>query len=538
MPTDAEIQTMYWRKALDAFTNGAATAPLFAKEGIGTISKFLAFDSTFGLHPSMVSMDAREQQQQAIARLHDSMKAKNEGLQDQELQWPEDDEEGAEYIGLVLERARRLQEAELQAIAQNLTTEISPAADRLAKSTDPDSKKPAADDGDSAKESRASLQKRGKALYDKALEIWPDATHAALEKRVKYTACAEMHDTYASGMPQLTPLGEFALEQSFGAKKPETVQHMGVTYVTRESVDKVVEITDTTTLYAMMDRRAQAELVAFGTIDHKAELSKRSPPEPYPGPPFTLESSKCQYITARAHCASVATIHAYASPKGLAVEKAAMTTFVQRNPHIPVSQLTSIIDVGVQKAKAQHRLDGHSLDAAVYMACVKSPELYSTTLCTAAPSATTAATASHAEDGEEASKQRGGRAGKRTISEQEAVYEKRLAQQTQQIENMKKKKGDGKGYGRNWNNNAWNGGGGGSWNDTRGGGQWQQWAGDSPGKGGGKGKGDGKGGGPHCPDWICKNFNFKVEGCTLGAGCKKTHICAACGANHCFRGNH
>ena len=215
---------------------------------------------------------------------------------------------------------------------------------------------------------------------------------------------------------------------------------------------------------------------------------------------------------------------------------------MQRQHDASTNKVMNVIDVGVQKAIAQYQQREYSYDAAVYQACVKSPELYSAALVAPESGGGEAdAPATPAEQGEETASNAKKRGGKRSAEEQGAVYEKRLAEQQKQIANLKNAKGKGfKGKG------GGGGGGygyGGEWADTRGGGQWQQWPGGDFGKGGGKGggwPGGGKGGGKgqvHCPDFLCKAFNFSVQGCTL-AQCNKSHVCCLCGGDHPYRGNH
>ena len=69
-------------------------------------------------------------------------------------------------------------------------------------------------------------------------------------------------------------------------------------------------------------------------------------------------------------------------------------------------------------------------------------------------------------------------------------------------------------------------------------------AGGMPGRNPGGGMpGRNPGGGPpggqvRCPDNVCRDYNFKVNGCERGNACQKDHKCPQCGRAHPYRGNH
>ena len=536
--SEASITRDFWLKTLGAIANGEATAPLFAKASIHSIQDLLAFDPAFGISPAMMSLEATSAIQRAVALLQTRMVGLNEGEVGMTLQWPEG-EEGTEYISRIIAHAQYLRPAEMQARAALLAARHAmPAATNasMASAAATASSEKSADDVESSKK----LQARGKALYDEARKIFPSSVPEDIDKRIKYTKVAEMRDTYTSGIPTIVPLGDFSLEMAVGSgKKKETYVHMGKTYESHDPADKTVEIKDHTTLLRMIERRSACRVAAFA-FDFGADLAaKKKEPKSYP---HTLESSRVQYIDkVDGQEARVVEINAYCTPEGADREVDAMKAFLMRNPHAPISKVLNVVDVGVQKAIAQHQQREHSFDAAVYQACVKSPELYSAALLAESGGGEADAPAASAEQGEEVATTTKKRGGKRTADEQSAVYEKRLAEQQKQIANLKTgKKGKGGGGGNGY-------GYGGGWADTRGGGQWQQWAGGDGGKGGGKGggwndggkggKGGGGKGGIACPDYLCKAFNFSVGGCQL-TNCNRKHECPACGQNHPYRSNH
>ena len=162
-----------------------------------------------------------------------------------------------------------------------------------------------------------------------------------------------------------------------------------------------------------------------------------------------------------------------------------------------VSKCVSVVDAGVEKCIANHLLRGKTLDKAVFMACKQSPELYAHSLVDAP----------HTPEGAET--KGAGRRGKkepRTPDEERAAAKRQTEQLQRQVENLK----NGKFH--------------------------------KPAKGGGRPGDNGKGKGdpnrPYCPDNVCKEFNFKVGGCTHMPGCKLQHRCCVCGQNHPFTGNH
>ena len=543
MATEASVTADFWVKALAAIANGEATAPLFKKAGISSISQLLASDPSFGIAPSMVSMEASAATSAALQRLQERMIGFNQGEPGACLQWPANPE-GVEYLTLIVDKAKYLKASEMSAIGSLAAAKYKPAPAGEARGA---SEASSASDALHA-ESTKKLTARGKTFYEEARAMFPASVPDDVAKRVKYARVAETRDAYTTGIPVIFPLGEYGLELAVGSgKKKESYEHMGKTYVSSDPADKPVEIKDHTTFLRMVERRAATSLAAL-SFDYKADLVKRG--RPWKSYPHALEDSEVSYIVregADDPSPTVKTVNAYCTPDGAQREVDAMKAFLLRNPHAPIGKLLSVVDAGIQKSIAQFESTGYSKDAAIYQVCVKSPELYSAALVLdSGEGDATGSGAAPTKTEEPPQSGTGKRAGKRTASEQEAVFEKRLSQKDAQIENLKK--GKGKGHGGKGGGGYGGGYGGGGWNDARGGGQWQQWAGGDGGKGGGKGGGwndggGGKGGGgkggsgPYCPDYLCKAFNFSVGGCTH-TNCTRQHICCVCGANHPFRGNH
>ena len=65
----------------------------------------------------------------------------------------------------------------------------------------------------------------------------------------------------------------------------------------------------------------------------------------------------------------------------------------------------------------------------------------------------------------------------------------------------------------------------------------QDGGGGGGGGGGGNRQNDGAPVRQQCASDVCRDFNFKRDGCTYGAKCRHKHICAKCGQNHPFAGS-
>ena len=151
---------------------------------------------------------------------------------------------------------------------------------------------------------------------------------------------------------------------------------------------------------------------------------------------------------------------------------------------------------------------GATKDHAADETCVKTSDLYSLAACESAR-------ATKDDDGERG-KDKGGGASKkreeRSVDEQLAASKKHAAD----LANRNKKLEAG-GGGKGW------GGGKGKGGKGKGGWGYDGWN---------QGRGGAPGNGPHCPDNICKDYNFKVSGCAFGAQCRKRHMCPVCYLEH------
>ena len=183
----------------------------------------------------------------------------------------------------------------------------------------------------------------------------------------------------------------------------------------------------------------------------------------------------------------------YATIAGQTVQVDAMKRFLEQHPHVPISKCVSVIDAGVQRAIVNLKMRGATADAAVHIACKKSPELYSLSLVSGAGLGDKEA------DGDKTA--RLDKRKERTGDEQLAAAKRANEQMQRQIENLKK--------GR---------------------------AKDTTVKGGPPAGGLPRHG-PTCPPGVCKDFNFKSVGCARSP-CSFKHVCAECGAEHPWKGNH
>jgi hypothetical protein len=271
-----------------------------------------------------------------------------------------------------------------------------------------------------------------------------------------------------------------------------------------------------------MKRRAEAKAVA-GCFDVDAAAKARG--EKPPAGEQVRPGSNLRFVAelpSGGHQAKQ--MNCYATPEGQLLELTAMQDLRRMQPDLSLTVLVAV-DERVEQHIADLQAKGYTLDAAVYVACCKSPELYAT----AAKEALASAPKETAETPSGKLKP-GKRASDRTPEEEGKAARNRIDQQSREIANLKarmaggKGKGGGKGGGKGsqqlWQSQQfmppWQmpNGGGGAWNS----GGWQQQQ-RVP-----------------CPDDHCKDYNFKVQGCTM-LNCQKFHKCCACGGAHPYRGN-
>jgi hypothetical protein len=344
----------------------------------------------------------------------------------------------------------------------------------------------------------------------------------AASLRTRYEVIGKLTTGFMEGRPVAYKLGDFAKEYAVSTAKEETYEAFGQTWKAAEGATKTVKIFSVDDAFKQATARAEAYAVA-GAFDAPDAASKRgaAAPKVWPGSLTRYVDTTGAKMVARA-------LDCYASVEGQSVEVKALRTFYDRNPHVQLAQLLAV-DTAVEARIADEQLRGHTRDSAVQQACVKSPELYAVP-SRAEPKADTPG-GGEAGDDEARGNKRGRNRSKDEIIES---AKRRIQQFEQQVQNLKSGRGKGGGGGQ------WQGGGG-QWQG--GGGQWQgggggQWQGGGGKGGGGKGAGSpGPPSGVNCPPNVCRDYNFKVQGCG-NSNCKFQHVCAQCGRNHPFRGNH
>ena len=533
----AAANDLFFKQALDAIANGAATMPCFQQAGVAGLAALL------NSHPAISNPDAAADQfEEGLSTLSERLRAASLGSA---AEWP-DGERGKRYLRAIIANARLL-----------LPKAIETAADIIAESLCP--KIPAStggggigggggggaaaatgtggDGGGDAKATKAELHTIGKQLYGESWLVWPGLTETDADKQVKFEQVGKLARANKRGEPVIIPLNEYQPELKVTSGKQEAYEAFGQKWVMEESSHSAVTIKDDVSLFAMMARRAECKAVA-GTFDVPGHRDAEGLPA-LEGPQ-ACDLSKVQYIRA----GKVATMAAFASPAVLRKEIEAMRAFRTRNPHVPTAQLVGVIDAGVQRRIANLKNQGYTEDAAVVEACVKSPELYSAALCEGAPATTTTGARSDGDGDGVTTSTRDGKRKQRSTEEQEATFQKRLEQKDRQIANLKGGKNQPRGPPRGgFGGGGFGGGGYGGGGGSGGGGYGNNGYGGGGGGGGSQGQFAGQprpppGNGPACPAGVCKDFNFKGAGCTRGTACTYKHVCALCGANHPWKGNH
>ena len=533
----SDVRQRFFAQSLNAITNGAHTAPCFLKVHIVNNQQLLAYSAQLRRGEG-AEFDAE------VATLHEAMSEANPEAPGG-VRWPNDAVKGTKYLRAIIAAARDLAAPEAAAIAASTAAASTATANQVNGAAAP------ADPNAAPKETAAQLSAKGAELYGVASKVHKGLVPEDATEHVKYELVGKWHSAIKTQKAMVTALGDFALELRVSRSRPDVYEAFGKAWQPVDATDSTIKIENETTLLSMMERRANTVVVAsaFDYPGHLASLGK-----PAPEPPQALADGAVAYVDA----GQVAQMTPYATPRGTQVEIDAMRAFRKQAPHIPISKVVSCIDEPLQLKIANLRNKGYTYDAAVYHVCVKCPENYSVAKCegpaaTAATAEAAAATAGGDANPSTEPKGKGKRG--RSEDEQKAVYEKRLAQQEQQIQNLKAGKG-GKGGGKGGGGYGGGGFGGGGWYGGGGfgnggfGGAGGGFSGGGFGgggfngggfNGGGKGNGPppGRAPGPVCPPDVCKDFNFKAVGCTRGAACGLKHICAQCGSTqHCYRGNH
>jgi hypothetical protein len=344
--------------------------------------------------------------------------------------------------------------------------------------------------------------------------------------RVKYEVIGTLYTGNVSRTPYSYPLTDFTANLTTSSAKDDSYTHMGVEYVRKDSASQRTKITTADDLWRQCDRRAQAKAVA-GCFDANKAATDRNE-RPLRSPELLEESTK-KYIAREDARDVVNTLSCFCTLDWAQAEVRRLKEFAALHPHVSVRGLMAV-DARVQKAIANLKLKGYTEDAAIYQTCIKSPENYSVQH---------AATEGDGDDGgtaDVAAAPRGsGKHNKRNRTEAERDQAAKTENDNlkRQIANLKAGKGAGKfAKGQKGAPHGWQQ----PYQQPYQ--QWQQWQPQGKGMGpGGPSQFGGRAPGPNCPPDVCADFNFKARGCDKNP-CTRKHICALCGANHCFRGNH
>jgi uncharacterized membrane protein YgcG len=385
--------------------------------------------------------------------------------------------------------------------------------------------------GSGADAEAAVLKVRGQALYAEAEQVF--ATKFPAHSRVKYETVGRLNKYFLEGTPVGYSLVDYSLQLKVGTTKDEHYTMFGQTFVAKEAHTKSASVSTESDLLRQMERRAEARAAA-GCFSASDAAKKRGVPPPSGDNVYAQNVVSFVRSTTALDGSTKLTAESrdcFATTAGQALEVNAMRKFRERYPHISVNKCVSIVDAGVEERIADLMLDGATADAAVYTACVKSPELYSAANCDGKDEKTSSSTAGEKDA---PATEAGEKGKKKTVDEQLAGAKRRLADYEREVSKLKSGGGRGKGKG---------GGGGGHYGGRGGYGGYAPfyppsfpppW--NSPGAPPGGPRGP-PSSGVQCPPDVCRDFNFKVQGCS-NANCRYKHTCALCGQTHPWRGNH
>ena len=502
----AAVREKFFTVVLESVNHGTALRSQFERISVTSIGALLAAYPSFTREvPDAIEVEGLAKQLQKIT---DSKKDKVAFVASPA---------GLAILRTMLATARSLQGPEAAAVGATLAP--APAATVAAYT-------PA-----SIPATATEAEKHAKAsqLFTTAEEVHMDQKWPA-HTRVQYSTIAKLHSAAQDRSPVSIPLNEYVLQLQVSSAAKEVYSHMGKEYYLQDGASKVT-INSDLILYEQMERRAQANVIA-GAFDVEAKALKAKEPSPL-AEGLARKESKVQYIvdTKTASGATTPKVHSmacFATPQGQEVEVRAMRTFRKRYPHFSPEKVVATVDVGVQQRIADLMMEGHTRDSAVYLACTKSPELYSPVLVETAVSEDGTATTAGAGTKRKA-------AGERSPEDALEALKRTLENKEKQIANLQKGRVKGGGGGGGWQQQQGGGKGngkGGGWQQ-----QWQQPQWQAPqhqqwqGNGGGQANGPGR---QPCPPDVCQDFNFKQNGCPRPA-CKLKHVCAKCGQNHPFR---
>jgi hypothetical protein len=373
----------------------------------------------------------------------------------------------------------------------------------------------------------AALKKRGQTQYVEAAEVF--ATSFPAHSRVRYEQVGRLNKNYLEGTPVGYGLADYGLQLKVGATKDESYTMFGQTFVAKEAHSKAAVLTTEADLLRQMERRAEAKAVA-GCFSASDAAKKRGAPPPSGDDVYAKSVvSFVRSMTAMdgSKKMSAEERDCFATLAGQMLQVTAMRKFKERYPHVSVSKCVSIIDAGVEERIADLMLDGATADAAVYIACVKSPELFSAASCDGKDEKAS----SSAGDKDTPATESGDKSKKKTETEQLAGAKRRIADYEREVSKLKA--GGGRGKGKGGGGNGMQGGRGGY------GGYYNPYP--PPWNFQGPAPGPPRNGPPpsgvQCPPDVCRDYNFKVQSCS-NQSCRYKHVCALCGQNHPWRGNH
>jgi uncharacterized membrane protein YgcG len=511
------IKRQYLLHALDATPGGAALLPALAAAGIRSIPNMLAIDASFNTaSPDMVQVNA----------LRDKIEAayKPNGAGGPAFMISKKPSRASEKLKLIIVEAQ----AHSAAYSAALTTLAStPAPGTTATGTAAAVPTTAASVNETA-----ALRALGQKLYTEAEVVFGRKFKA--HERVKYETVGKLHRSFLEGTPVAYALGDYTLQLRVSAAKEESYTLFGETYVPKEAQAQRAKIESADDLLRQMTLRGEAHAVAGGFS--AADAAKKRGVAAPAGDQVVVTSTLAFVRSSPGSGGTAATASAesrdcYATLRGQMEQVDAMRKFRERHPHVSTTKCVAVIDAGIQERIADLMLEGSTADAAVHTACVKSPELYAVSQCETAGDATPDKGSDKSGIGGETAGSKAG--GKRKSAEQQLEgAQKRIADFEKQVANLKGGKGSrgGKGGG------GYGGGGyGGGWGGGKGGGGWaypQPSAAYGP-----SGPRPPPANGVQCPPDVCRDFNFKVQGCTR-AQCAWKHTCAQCGQQHPWRGNH
>ena len=497
--TAASITADHYAKAFAAVVHGDKAAPIFAAAGLHSLSDVLCLQPSFA---TAVPIDSE------LIHLHNRLAAAGKvGT----VTWPASFDKTSRILRSLVSAMASIKPAEMAAVAHAAAAGATAATGTTAAALPVPAAGTAAVD-----------KKRGAELYEVAQRVHAREYHGS--EMVKHEVVGKLNAGFLLRAPTGYALSEYGLHLKVLGTRKETYQMLGDTFVRQDAADKPVAVSSWEDMLLQMERRAEAKAVA-GCFDVVQAAKNASVPAPMGK--HVWDGSEIRWVEDSAGALVARAWSCYATPAGQALQVNALRELHRSQPHLKVSQLVTI-DARVERRISDLILKGYTGDAACFEACVKSPELYSAANITPAEEGEAEASTDAAPAGGEAAKGKNKRkGGTRSDEDEVASLKRQLDQSKRHAENLKNGKAGGKGG---------KGGKGGyqQWHAP----PWQQqqygnWQQQQQGGGGGP-----PGGQVKCPDNICRDYNFKVNGCERGNACQKDHKCPQCGRAHPYRGNH